>query len=419
MLVELAVGDAYGAGFEYADPEFVAAHNNLDGYVQHPTHRGIQPGSYTDDTQMTIAVVEQLISGDTWTAEGLAERFVAAFHRDPREGYAGGFYRLLSEVRDGGELLSRIEPRSEKSGAAMRAGPVGLLPFLPDVLEIAAIQARVTHDTPAGIEAAQAAALAVHYCHYELGPTPEIARWIDEQLPGGWSEPWRGKVGAYGWMSVRAALTALAGSSSLREILRACVAFTGDVDTVATVALGAASRSPQVVNDLPSVLRRGLEDGPYGRGYLWNLDTRMLSRVSPLVGPGGPSVLGMWGDDSLFQGAMEGDRVAFLADGNGWFEHANAFAVEVERFRWEQLPGGRLRISFTRYLLQDSNKPVEAKNHWHSEPRVLTARIGRGTDALDREATVLTLEEPAEQPRRFALVRPDVTAAADPTAAFA
>jgi len=418
MLVELAVGDAYGAGFEYADPEFVTARNNLDGYVQHPTHLGIRPGCYTDDTQMTIAVVEQVISGEAWTAERLAERFVTAFQRDRREGYAGGFYRLLSAVQDGAELLSRIEPRSEKSGAAMRAGPVGLVPFLPDVVEIAAIQARVTHDTPAGIEAAQAAALAVHYCHYELGPLAEIARWIDAQLPGGWSEPWRGQVGAYGWMSVRAALTALTSSRSLREILRACVAFTGDVDTVATVALGAASRSPQVVNDLPSVLRRDLEDGPYGRGYLWQLDARLLSRVSPLVGPGGPSVVGLWGDDSLFQGTMEGDRVAFLADGNGWFEHANAFAVEVERFHWEQLPAGELRISFTRYLFLESNKPVEANDHWHAEPRVLTARVGRGTDALDREATVLTLEESGEQPRRFALIDPETTTAADPTSTF-
>lgn len=39
MLVELAVGDAYGAGFEYADPEFVTAHNTVAGYVQHPTTR--------------------------------------------------------------------------------------------------------------------------------------------------------------------------------------------------------------------------------------------------------------------------------------------------------------------------------------------------------------------------------------------
>src|SRR5262245_61342793 len=72
VLVELAVGDAYGAGFEYADPEFVAAHNTLQGYVQHPAHPGVRPGAYTDDTQMTLAITELLISGEPWTAQRLA-----------------------------------------------------------------------------------------------------------------------------------------------------------------------------------------------------------------------------------------------------------------------------------------------------------------------------------------------------------
>lgn len=43
MLIELAIGDAYGAGFEYSPKAFVAKHNTLAGYVQHPRH-GIVPG---------------------------------------------------------------------------------------------------------------------------------------------------------------------------------------------------------------------------------------------------------------------------------------------------------------------------------------------------------------------------------------
>lgn len=47
-----------------------------------------------------------------------------------------------------------------------------------------------------------------------------------------------------------------------------------------------------------------------------------------------------------------------------------------------------------------------------------SARVGRGTDALDRETTILTLEEPAEPPRRFARIHPEATTAADPPATF-
>ena len=46
MLLELAIGDAYGAGFEYVDTEMILQQNNLSGYVKHPRHH-IQPGSYT------------------------------------------------------------------------------------------------------------------------------------------------------------------------------------------------------------------------------------------------------------------------------------------------------------------------------------------------------------------------------------
>lgn len=276
MLIELAVGDAYGAGFEYAPPEFVAAHNTLRGYVQHPTHLGIRPGAYTDDTQMTLAVAELMADGDAWTPANLADRFVTAFHRDPRAGYAGRFHDFLLTVRDGADFLRRIRPDSDKSGAAMRAAPIGLLPTVADVLEHARVQAAVTHDTPGGIAAAQAAALAVHYTHNDLGPLPRIGTWIAGHVPGDWDRPWRGKVGSKGRMSVSAALTALAASTSTSELLRRCIAFTGDVDTVATVALAAAARSAQVTQDLPPALIDTLEDGRYGRAYLAELDARLL-----------------------------------------------------------------------------------------------------------------------------------------------
>ncbi|TCO48867.1 ADP-ribosylglycohydrolase family protein [Actinocrispum wychmicini] len=275
MLVELAIGDAYGAGFEYAPADFVAAHNALTGYVQHPTHN-IAPGAYTDDTQMTLAIAELLAAGTPWTAAALADKFVEVFQRDRRQGYASAFYLFLCDVSSGEEFLHRIRPDSDKSGSAMRAGPLGVLPTVADVLHYADVQARVTHNTPDGIEAAQAAALAVHYCRFAEGPVAEVGAWVDRQLgTSRWASPWHGKVGSKGWMSVRAALTALASSTSLSEILRTSVAFTGDVDTVATIALAAASQSAEITQDLPAVLDNDLENGPYGRDYLLELEKRI------------------------------------------------------------------------------------------------------------------------------------------------
>ncbi|WP_019930480.1 ADP-ribosylglycohydrolase family protein [Nocardia sp. BMG111209] len=276
MLVESAIGDAYGAGFEYAEPEFVARYNTMRDYVQHPTHPGIRPGAYTDDTQMSLAIAEVLVAGGEWSRERLAEQFVLAFRRDERVGYSRRFQAFLDTAYTGADLLRRVDPASDKSGAAMRAGPIGLLADVDDVLNHARVQASITHDTPLGIEAAQAAALAVHYCHHRLGPVAELPAWVAGRLGPEWARPWQGKVGAKGWMSVRAALTAVATGSGLTEILRTCVAFTGDVDTVGTIALCAASRSPEIAQDLPDALITGLENGAFGRDYLRELDTRLL-----------------------------------------------------------------------------------------------------------------------------------------------
>ncbi|QFZ22382.1 ADP-ribosylglycohydrolase family protein [Saccharothrix syringae] len=276
MLVELAVADAYGAGFEYADPAYVTRHNTLAGYVRNPVHPRLGPGRYTDDAQMTLALAELLVSGRPWTREAVAEAFVTAFHRDPRQGYARGFQAFLEGVRSGEEFLARIRPDSDKSGAAMRAAPLGLLPTPADVLHHTDVQARVTHDTPDGVAAARAAALAVHYCRFGLGPVAGVGAWIADRLGSPvWARPWSGPVGAKGVMSVRAALTALAAGGSQSAVLRACVAFTGDVDTVATVALAAASWSAEIDADLPPVLVEGLENGPYGRDHLAAVDAQL------------------------------------------------------------------------------------------------------------------------------------------------
>lgn len=278
MLLRIAVGDAYGAGFEYTDPAFVAQHNTLAGYVAHPRHK-IGSGRYTDDTQMSIAVAETLLLGGL-TARHFADAFVGAFKRDPREGYAGGFYKFLCSVANGEDFIQRIVPKSDKSGAAMRAVPLGVLPTVERVREVCTVQAKLTHDTADGIAAAVAASLAAHYFLYGLGTKADLGTFLDREVPGRkWSEPFKGKVGEKGWESVQAALTALAAHDSMSAILQACVAFTGDVDTVAAVALGVAALCPEVKQDLPQVLVDGLENGAYGRDYLVELNARLLALV--------------------------------------------------------------------------------------------------------------------------------------------
>ena len=279
MLVELAIGDAYGAGFEYSPDRMIREQNDLSRYVQHPRHE-IRPGCYTDDAQMSIAIAEAIVSGEPWTRQNLAHRFVTAFKRDEREGYARGFYAFLQEIKTGDEFLAKIRPNSDKSGAAMRAAPIGTFSNIDTVIERCKLQAALTHDTTDGINAAIAASLMSHYFIHKIGPKSELPAFITEFVPGPWIVPWQGEVGGKGLMSVHAALTAVMAHDSLSAILKTCIAFTGDVDTVATIALAAASCSNEVVQDLPSVLIDTLENNEYGLDYLRRLDAQLMHNAA-------------------------------------------------------------------------------------------------------------------------------------------
>ena len=292
MLLELAIADAYGAGREFAPPEDVAANNDGKTYVQNPVHGDLKPGRYTDDTQMTIGLAEWMLEKFPPNSVKLAEYFVQAFQRDPRPGYAGRFYDFLMKAEDGYDFMGRIEPNSRKAGGAMRASVCGLLGSVEEVRDMAAWQASLTHATFDGMNAAVAAALLVFHHRDNRSYTSKFL-YHGGRMPGlmtttcgfyyDWETPWRGPVGNDGLQAVHAALTAIVESNgTLSDILIRSVAFTGDVDTVATIAIAAASMSKDIDHDLDDSLFRNLEGGKYGWRYLKSLDAKLM-KAFPLV----------------------------------------------------------------------------------------------------------------------------------------
>jgi ADP-ribosyl-[dinitrogen reductase] hydrolase len=295
LLLNTAIGDAYGAGFEYASAGHVLANNTLAGYVRNEKH-SLVPGHYTDDTQMALAIAEAIIWGAPMTRGFLAEIFVTSFKRDVREGYARGFFAFLNEVSTGREFLAKMKPNSDKSGGAMRAVPLGIYPTIAQVKEFSALQASITHNTADGINAAVAASLMGHYFLYNLGPKKDLGTFLKAHVAGDWDTQWSGPVGQKGWMSVRAAITAVINNSNLADMLRDCIAFTGDVDTVAAIALGAAAASPEVDDNLPAVLIDGLENDVFGRDYLVAADLRLEEAMLKLRQAATPTALVVSGE---------------------------------------------------------------------------------------------------------------------------
>jgi ADP-ribosylglycohydrolase len=279
VLVQMAIGDAYGAAFEFVRPPYADLVRN-DGrtYQRHPQPDRSEMGNgrYTDDTQMALAIAEHLVVGAPFTPEALCGRFVETFRRDPRPGYGKHFYAALNQARTGAELLALMVPGSTRSGAAMRAGPIGLIADLDVVLDLADLQAAVTHDSPEARASARAVAAMTHYFARGLGSRLELGVFLERVAPGHpWSAPKEDWVTVEGLDCAHAAVTVVVQAASLRDVLIRSIALGGDVDTVAAIALVAASLCEELDDDLPPELYEGLEDGPFGRAYLAAIDEKL------------------------------------------------------------------------------------------------------------------------------------------------
>lgn len=281
MLQEIAIADAYGAGFEFAAPEVIATHNNLHDYVPHQLYGML--GNYTDDTQMSLALSELLISNSDWTALNIANQFVRCFKRDPRQGYSKGFYSLLTQVEDGQQLLDSIRAISTRNGAAMRSVPLGVLADKHQLLAYAKQQAIITHNTAVGIASSRAVALSAHFGLYQLGDVSQLPAFLQREEVGDWNYDWQHTVTVEAFDTVSAALSCLLRHDNQADLLQSCVALSGDTDSVAAIAVGIASCFTNYSKNLPEHLKQTLNEPQYGMAYLAELDKQLLAKVSSLV----------------------------------------------------------------------------------------------------------------------------------------
>ena len=291
MLVEIALGDSFGAGFEFAKPERLAElKNDLSTYYPHNLPGYLPPGSYTDDTQMSIALAEHIVEGSEWSHEALADRFVDTYKRDPRNGYSRRLQSILESAKNGEGFRALIIPMSDRCGAAMRSCPIGVYPDEWQVVELARKQATLTHQTNEGEVSSVAIALACHYFLHKNGKKDGLVGYLDglsftkglfqtrfNAEPGLW--PVGQHVTSLAIPCVKSAISAVVRNKSMAECLKECVDYTGDVDSVSAMAMGIASciRNPEEMNkDLPKNLFEGLEAGTYGLAFLEELDHKLL-----------------------------------------------------------------------------------------------------------------------------------------------
>lgn len=164
VLAGTAIGDALGVPFEtmpFDHPELVAWEGyQFLGSDYHP----LQPGQYSDDTQMSILVAESLIENKGFKPEDLAARYADWIGSGAARGYGKTTLLAVQNLHAGKSYRESGIAGAFGNGTAMRAAPFGVY-FRADLntlLEAVKIDSAITHVS----EEAEAGALAIALASY-------------------------------------------------------------------------------------------------------------------------------------------------------------------------------------------------------------------------------------------------------------
>lgn len=183
VLLGTAIGDALGVPFETKlvnNPELT----NWDGKsFLGSEHHNLQPGQYSDDTQMSLMVAESLIENNGFNPDDLSKRYTNWITSGIARGYGRTTMLAIQNLISGKHWSISGIAGSLGNGTAMRAAPFGVYyrNDLHSLVNAVKIDSAITHaskDAEAGaIAIALAAAYAVN------NDTDNLLDKIWQQLP--------------------------------------------------------------------------------------------------------------------------------------------------------------------------------------------------------------------------------------------
>ena len=186
-IVGCAVGDALGAPFEGALPWHIDLNPEEEPHFR--VIPGYPIGQYTDDTQLTMAIMRAVCRMGAVEGSSIAEEFVTLWRTDEIVGPGGScseaVYTIL--VRGvGWEQAGTPEGRAG-NGTAMRAAPIGLWNHAhpEEIAEDARISSIITHKDTRSIGGTIAVAKAVSLCvnSTDIDP-PDFLSQISDSVRG-------------------------------------------------------------------------------------------------------------------------------------------------------------------------------------------------------------------------------------------
>lgn len=287
-------GDALGMPVEgWSAGQIERTHDRLDKMLP----GRLPAGSYTDDSQMMIAILQTLAQQCGLDPAYLAGRFLALY--EPKRGYGGRIHGLMRRLA-AREAWDRVATDSWGNGGAMRVGVLGV--FYADdedaCLNAALAQCRITHTHPQGLAGAAAQALAVRlaanlgaagrqpdpvefieqisskikdidqHAVRRLRAMPPLTRGDEAAARAALTSAYTCDVSAA--EAVPAALGAFLAAKDPEQALVLAVSLGGDTDTIGAMT-GALAGAHWGLEALPASWLDALENQPMGRDAVLSL----------------------------------------------------------------------------------------------------------------------------------------------------
>jgi ADP-ribosyl-[dinitrogen reductase] hydrolase len=214
---------------------------------------GLEPGQWTDDTAMALALADSLLERGALDEQDLLRRFVA-WHERGEYSCTGSCFDIgvttreaLARWRRGGaDHAGSTDPRTAGNGSLMRLAPVALR-FRRDratLRDAAARQSRTTHGAAEAVDAciafADLLADAIEGQDREALLRPRhgpYAGAIGTVMAGAWRGRTRREIRSSGYVahSLEAALWCVARTEDFRSAVLLAANLGDDADTIAAI----------------------------------------------------------------------------------------------------------------------------------------------------------------------------------------
>jgi ADP-ribosylglycohydrolase len=278
----IVMGDAFGIGIEFKSRHWINKNVHFDQFINvwRDGKNNISPGTYSDDTEHTLAVIEALLSDQPFSAELLLSKFKHEYDTDKeRKGFPRDGHGSIEDWYTGKTTIEQVRAmqasRDDPGNApVMRAIPLAFIPK-NDIHRYAKINADATHPNEKGRQASLLTVLTAWHFLRDNGSKDHLVQFLynsidssfvkDElkkidslPVPSKLSEvdyillhgqqplpyiSWDKNIYGLPCAAMKTALNVvyvLKHSSSAFEALQHSIRMGGDVDSLASVSTGIA-----------------------------------------------------------------------------------------------------------------------------------------------------------------------------------